>query len=241
MPREGIWASRLAGAMLVCLALLVAQPAMAQQKRTKFSDTIHVVQRKPVLQKGRFDLAPRFGMSLNDSIYRSFKVGTNANYHFTERFYVGGLFEWYNFGGVLGSPTTAYQDIATQTNTRADSAVLNWVGGLELGFAPIVGKFSLFNSAILYYDVSFTAGGIWTDSASIALPSAKGGPGGTVSISNRIFLNRWMAFNFEVRDNIYMATLKGLPDSTLTHAASASLGISLFLPTAFQYSDASDE
>lgn len=241
MPRERVWASRLAAITFACVALLLSVPGQAQQKQQKFSDTIHVIQRKPVLQKGRFDLAPRIGLTLNDSIQRNVRVGGNANYHFTERFYAGALFDWYNFGNVLGGPTSAFEEISNETNTNADAAVLNWAGGLELGFVPIVGKFSFFNSAILYYDVGITAGGVWTDSASIALPASKGGFGGTVSLSNRIFLTRWMAVNLEIRDTMFMASLKGLSEKSFTHVASASFGMSFFLPTAFEYSDTVDE
>ncbi len=241
MPRERVWATRLAASTFAFVALFVSVPGQAQQKQQKFSDTIHVIQRKPVLQKGRFDIAPRIGVTFNDAIQRNFRVGANANYHFTERFYVGALFDWYNFGGVLGGQSTAFEEIGTETKTNAEAPVLNWAGGLELGFVPIVGKFSFFNSAILYYDVGITAGGVWTDSASVALPSSKGGAGGTISLSTRIFLNRWMAVNLEVRDVMYMASLKGMTEKSLSHAASASIGMSFFLPTAFKYSDETDE
>ena len=80
--------------LLLCLFALPA-PLFAQQVRKKFKDTIHIVQRKPVLQKGRFELAPRFGMTFNDALYRSFRVGSSANYHITERLFIGGLFDWY--------------------------------------------------------------------------------------------------------------------------------------------------
>jgi outer membrane beta-barrel protein len=241
MPLHGIRVHRLSAALLVLFALLLALPAAAQQRSNKQGDTIHVVQRRPVLQKGRLDIAPRFGMSINDSIHRSFKVGVNGNYHFSERLYVGGLFEWYNFGTVLGGPTTLYRDVNAESRTAADSAVLKYVAGAELGFAPLVGKFALFNRGILFYDVSLTAGGVWTDSASIALPSSISGPGGTVSLNSRVFLNRWMAVNFEVRDVLFMARLRGLADETLTHVVTASLGLNFYIPGSFEYKDAAED
>lgn len=241
MPKHGIRARRASAALLVLLTLLIALPAAAQQRSNKQGDTIHVIQRRPVLQKGRLDLAPRFGVSVNDSMYRSFKVGANANYHFTERFYVGGLFEWYNFGGLLGGTTAMYEDVHRQSRTAPDSAVLNWAAGAELGFAPIVGKFALFNRGILFYDVSLSAGGVWTDSESVAIPTSKGGAGATVSLSARVFLNRWMAVNLEVRDIMFMGHLQGLPDSTLTHVVTTSFGFNFYIPGGFEYADTADE
>ena len=76
-------AGRLAGVSGACLMIftLAAPEAQAQQVRRKFKDKIHVVQKKPVLQKKRLEIAPRFGLSFNDPLYRSFKVGANLNYH----------------------------------------------------------------------------------------------------------------------------------------------------------------
>jgi outer membrane beta-barrel protein len=238
MPKDSMWWTRIAIVMVVGLSFsLVSETVSAQETRQEFSDTIHVVQKKPVLQKGRFDLVPRFGVSLNDSMYRSYKVGVNGNYHFSERFYAGGIFEWYNFGGVLGGPTSNFKDVNSQTRTTADAAYLNWAGGLELGFVPLAGKFALFNRAILYYDMALTAGGMWADASTIALPASQGGAAGTVSLSNRIFFNRWMAVNLEVRDVVFMAGLRNQDEKSMTHAVTASLGLSMYFPTAFRYSD----
>lgn len=238
MPKDSMWWTRIVIAMAVGLSLsVVGESSWAQETRQEFSDTIHVVQRKPVLQKGRFDLVPRLGMTINDSMYRSYKVGVNGNYHIAERLYVGGVFEWYNFGGVLGGPTSNFKDVNTETSTTADSAFLNWAGGLEVGFVPLAGKFALFNRSILYYDLAITAGGLWTDHSSIALTSARGGAGGTLSVSNRVFFNRWMAVNFEVRDVMYMATVRGVETTNLTHTVTASLGLSMYFPRTFSYSD----
>jgi outer membrane beta-barrel protein len=242
MPKHSMCWTRIAIVMAVGLTLTVgAQPASAQESRQQFSDTIHVVQRKPVLQKGRFDLVPRFGMSINDSMYRSFKIGVNGNYHVSERLYVGGLFEWYNFGGILGGPTSNFKDVNTQTRTTADASYLNWAGGLEVGFVPLAGKFALFNRAILFYDLAITAGGVYADASTIALPASQSGVGGTLSVTNRIFFNRWMAANFEVRDVLYTARLRGQQDKSLAHSVTASVGLSMYFPTTFRYSDEDDQ
>jgi outer membrane beta-barrel protein len=220
------------------LIVLMAQPALAQEEETTrqdFEDTVHVIQRKPVLQKGRFDLAPRMGVSVNDSMYRHYKAAVNGNYHFSERAYVGGLFEWYNFGDLIGGETGAFEETRNETRAAADAAVVNWVGGLEVGYKPIVGKFALFDSFILYYDVAVTAGGAFVNAESLALPSASGTFGGTVSAVSRLFLNDWMALNLEVRDLIFTADLRGEPGA-LTNIVTIGGGVSLYLPTTFEYS-----
>ena len=212
------------------------ETAPKEQVKRKFKDTIHVVQPKPVLQKMRFELAPRLGMTLNDSVTRNYKVGVNANFHILESLYVGGIFEWYDFGGVLGGTTDIYQQVQNQTGTVAESAVLNWFGGLELGYVPFWGKFALFDSTIAFYDFAITAGGGAINSESLAAPVGTAGGGGTVSLSGRIFLNKWIAMTLEVRDIIFLAELVGAPGS-LTNVVTAGLGVGLFLPTNFEYSE----
>lgn len=211
------------------------QPPKEQVKR-KFKDTIHVVQPKPVLQKMRFELAPRLGMTLNDSITRDYKVGVNANFHILESLYIGGIFEWYDFGDALGGTTDIYQQVQNQTGTVAEAAVLNWIGGLEIGYVPFWGKFALFNSTIAFYDFAITAGGGAVNSESIAAPTPVTGGGGTVSLSGRIFLNKWIAMTLEVRDVIFLAELVGAPGS-LTNIVTAGIGVGLFLPTNFEYTE----
>lgn len=215
-----------------------APEAQAQQVRKKFKDKIHVIQRKPVLQKKRFELAPRFGVSFNDPLYRSFKVGLNANYHITERLFVGGTFDWYDFGGTLGGPTDAYEKVISQANSAADTPIPNFSGGLEVGFVPIFGKFSLFNSKLGFYDVGISAGGGYVSSKSVALPAASGGAGGTVSVFTHLFINEWVSLNFEIRDTIYFATLQGADGTSMSHAVTAAGGVGLFFPKKFTYTTA---
>ena len=221
---------------LLCLFALPT-PLFAQQVRKKFKDTIHIVQRKPVLQKKRFELAPRFGMTFNDALYRHFRVGANANFHITERFFVGALFDWYNFGSALGGPTSAFTQTIAQTNSAPDTPVINWFGGAEIGFVPIFGKFSLFNSGLLFYDVGFTLGGGAAESRSAQLNTPEIGAGITASVFNHIFLNDWISLNFEVRDQIYFATLATSTEQQLAHAVSFSVGFGFFLPTRFEYTE----
>ncbi len=230
------------GACLAVVATMVPTVAFAQddapkeQVKRKFKDKVHVVQPKPVLQKMRFELAPRLGMTLNDSVTRNYKVGVNANFHILESLYVGGLFEWYDFGGALGGPTDIYQQVQNQTGTVVESAVLNWFGGLELGFVPFWGKFAIFNSNIAFYDFAITVGGGAVNSESLSLPAPGTGGGGTVALSGRIFLNKWIALNLEVRDIIFIANLAPGGNS-LTNVVSAGFGASFFLPTTFEYSE----
>ncbi|TXD37820.1 outer membrane beta-barrel domain-containing protein [Lujinxingia vulgaris] len=240
MPHRSFAARHLLALAALGSATVLSASVSAQETVQEFSDTIHVIQRRPVLQKQRVDLTPRFGVNVNDAIYRNFRVGANLNYHFSERFYAGAIFDWYDFGEVLGGPTQSFRDVDTEARASTDAAYLNWAGGAELGFAPLVGKFALFNRGLFFYDVSVSAGVLFANSASIARPSGQSGLAGTAALSTRVFLNDWMALNLEVRDTIYNAQLRGLPDGALTHSVSVGAGVSLYVPTAFEYSDSEE-
>ena len=228
-------------ALCACLAMVaMASPGWAatkpkQQVRKKFRDKIHVVQRKPVLQKKRFELSPSFGTTFNDPLYRSFKLGVAGRYHINERLFVGGLFDWYDFGGTLGGPTDVRARVISQTNSAPDTPVPIWAGGLEVGFVPIFGKFSLFNRKLGFYDVGVSAGGMYVSSRSLRLPAATQGPGATLSIFNHIFLSEWFSLNFEVRETLYFATIRGADSPQMSHAVTASGGIGLYFPRRFEY------
>ncbi len=225
-------------ALLIVLMLTTSVAVAEEMERADFADTIHVIQPKPVLQKGRFNLTPRLGMTINDAVYRNFKVGANANFHITERIYAGGVVQWYNFGDVIGGPTQTFSDVNAQTRATVDAAYLNWGAGAEIGFVPLFGKFAFMNRGIIFYDVALSAGAMFSESTSVSQPAARqSGPAGTVSISTRLFLNEWMAVNVEVRDVLFSGRVRGQPSGVLTHSVTLGAGMSFYFPMGFEYSD----
>lgn len=225
-----------------CAATAPAPEASAQDKpakqtiKRKYKDKIHVVQPKPVLQKMRFELAPRLGMTVNDSVTRNYRVGLNANFHILEPLYVGLTADLYNFGGALGGATNTFEQVQNETGAVPESALLNWFAGLEIGYVPFWGKFAIFNQSIAFYDFAVVVGGGAVNATSLfPVPTYTTG-GGTLSLQGRIFLSKWIAFTLEVRDVIFLADLNGA-SGALTNIASVGLGASFFLPTTFKYSE----
>ena len=234
------WALWSAVAITLLVASLEPSQAQAQQVRRKFKDPIHVIQPKPVVQEGRLDVQPRVGYVFNDPLASTLKAGVQARYHLSERIKLGAMFDWYNFGPTISGASDTYDQVQRQTNTAPDSPVLNWFAGLELGWTPIFGKFALFNSGIVYYDITLSVGGGFANAASLQLTSAKGGPALTLALINHIFVNDWVSVNIGVRDVSYFASLQNAEgDSTLSHAVSLDLGVSLFLGSSDRGEDAS--
>jgi len=220
------------------MTAVIAWPAEASaqdQVRRKFKDKIHVVQKKPVLQKKRVELVPHFGVSVNDPLYRAVRAGVNVNYNISERLFVGGLFDWYDFGNALGGQTTQYELASDQTQTIPDGPVINWAGGVEVGFVPIFGKFAIFNSGIVFYDVTVTAGALWVNDETIVSPVSTPGIGGTFSIATHVFLNEWFSVNLELRETAFGTQPQGAASGVLGHVVTTSLGVGFYLPTNVEY------
>ncbi|MEZ4462303.1 MAG: hypothetical protein R3E66_21780 [bacterium] len=59
-------------------------------------------------------------------------------------------------------------------------------------------------------------------------------------MSSRFFINRWLALNLEVRDLIFTQDLIG-SSGALANVVTVGGGLSIFLPTTFEYSDAASE
>lgn len=213
--------------------------ASAQEEREEFEDTIHIIQKKPVLVGGRFELTPQFGVTINDSVYRRFKTGANATYHITERIHVGGLFDWYDFGETLGGRTNVFDKTFKQTRTAADAPVVNWFGALEGGYTPIYGKFTLFNLAIIYYDISASLGVGAINSESLVQPEPSTGFAATGSLQSHLYISDWMALNVRVRDVLFPSTLTGPngQSNQISNLVTVSAGVSLYFPTSFEYSE----
>ena len=237
MKRQRIWLPLCALAVMMVGATW-AMPAEAQDSPADYGDSVHVVQPKPVLQSSRVSVTPRFGMTVNDSLYRNFQGGGSLSFHPGERFRLSGVFQWYDFGSALGGPTSAFREINSETGAAADSPYLNWAGGAEVGVSPLLGKLALFNRGVMFYDVTVSAGAMMTESSSIRRGDADTGMAGTLALSTRLFLNDWSALDLELRDVIFNGSYAG-GDTSLSHSVTLSLGLSFYLPMGFEYSETS--
>lgn len=214
-------------ALLAGFLVLVGAPSDAPAQQTE-DGTITVVQPKPMLRRQRVQLTPRMASTLNDAILRQWSVGGTLAYNASERLYVGGMFEWFDFDEAIGGPTLAYEEVIDQTNAVPEVAPLYWVGGLDVGFVPLYGKLVLFNKAIGYFDL-YVSGG------PMAVDSQRGvHVGGHVGAGFNLYFNRWLGLNTEFRDRL---TVEELTErgNTFTNTVTGSVGLTILLPFGFNY------
>ncbi len=188
---------------------------------------IAIIQPKPVLLQHRVEVIPRFGVAFADPLITQFHAGGSLYYHINERVHIGGTIEWYDFGGDFGGPTDTYNEVITVSSTVPELAPLSYYGGIEVGWVPIHGKFSLFDSLVVYFDFYGILGGGVIATVDDPMPAA------VVALGQRTFITDWMALLVEIRDRAYFEPLPS--GDTFTNILTVSAGLSFFLPPSFDY------
>jgi len=225
---------------------LAARPVKAE---------VYAVQQIYALRRGRFELNPFWGFSLNDQFVSHPGPGLALNYYLTNVLAIG-------INGTYYQPFNGDSDFNFQNRraTRLAVPLNEYLAGAALNFTyvPMYGKFSGFGNFIFHYD-GFLVGGVGT---MITRPIAVIDPDNrkfdwepkvafNVGFGLRIFLNRWLAVTGEIRDYIYVEQLENTDvattqaeqqnkatwtgESPLTNNVQAQIGISAFLPFSWEY------
>jgi outer membrane beta-barrel protein len=190
-------------------------------------DRVKVVQRKLILKKGRFEVAPAFSVSVNDPFFRKIGGGLSAVYWpadtlgvFADVFYLQTL-ETEN----VTLARQAYRSLLLESRLRLITAV-----GFQ--WSPIYGKVAWFNRDIIHFDVFFSGGfGLVGTSTGTHLAT-------TVGVGQRYLVNRWLGLFFKVENRLFpeLYPLRGGHVSSLSNVLTLSLGASIYFPMDFDYS-----
>jgi outer membrane beta-barrel protein len=205
------------------------------------------------LRLHRLELQPYWSFSLNDQFVSHPGPGLAANFYVTNVLAVGVNGTYY---GAFNSDSDFNFENRRATRIAVPLNEYQWTGNFNFTYVPVYGKFAGFGNFIFSYD-SYVVGGVGAISTR-PIPvidpdnrtfQYKPKLDVNVGIGLRIFLNRWFAFNLEVRDYIYDETLESLTiannptDQTtwtdkhdhITNDVQAQIGLSVFLPFSFEY------
>lgn len=196
-----------------------------QEEQSK--GAINVIQRKIIQNKGKIELFPCFGMSLNDPYLQTFSFAVGLGFHFQENFYLE------LFGGIsetIVEPAT--KDLQRESNLAPELSYYNYFADLNFVWIPISGKFSFFDTSILYFEMYLTAGGGYIDTSNSSTWSMN------IGVGQKFYLANWLAFRFELKDHIYNELYDNIivqgdqreKSKNLSHFLNVYLGISLFFP-----------
>jgi len=233
----------LATLVLSSLAV-VALPGQSHAQRRASLEEGSIVRRQLLYRSKRFELQPRIGGTLNDSFKRNMLVGLDLNYYLTNKFGLG-------LGGAFGA-VSLDTDLLTQIGQTVDDGqpsglaltVTTALFDAHLSYVPIFGKFALFKSMILDYDLHLLAGfggallGAEGNTEGEELSGFKPGP--MVGVGFRLFFADNMAITFDLRDYIFSSAdvqeapnqdgRRASPVTELRNNIAIGFGFSLFFP-----------
>lgn len=217
---------------------------------------IWAVQRIYALHRGRVDLQPSFGISMNDPYVQHQAVNLGLSYYITEVLGIGVNFNFYRW---MNAPTPLNFRLSRSTHQVAPINEYFWGGQLNFTYVPMYGKFAFFEEWILHWDVWVIGGGgfIFTRPIPTIDPDVRSFDFSmkfcfNIGIGGRLFLNRFLALYLELRDYIFPEELESLntysdearrydkkqwldEDLKLTNNVMLHVGVSLFIPFAFEY------
>ncbi len=203
----------------------------SQKKKREFNDKIVVIQRKPFMRRNRVELAPMFYGGINDSLLFQVGVGGQVNYHIFEWLYVGvygGWQDWRAADRKMNGLSEAYDDIIDATDAVPTTSIVDgYVGGV-VGFVPLYGKFSIFNTSVVHWDFSLGIGG------GTVYTRANGFKGaGLITVDHRWYLLKWLSLNVGLKGWIYYEDI-GSREGVFTHWQ-AGIGVGFWLPASWTY------
>lgn len=202
-------------------ALMVLAGSFSASALIRNSNTISVVQRRPVLKALRVEVAPVFGVSLNESLTRHIFVGGTLNFHILEQLFIGGSYQHY-----FGKTTSLFREVQTEYEVFPEKRVAKWAAFGHIGYAPIDGKFALFNSWVIHFDVYIFAGGGVTRTTGNR-------PTGIFGVGSRMFMNKWLTINWEIRDQLYQEKFNA--GKSIVNNVVFTVGLTFFIPFGFKY------
>ncbi len=229
---------------------------LAAEAKKPVRAEVYAVQQQYVIKAQRFEIMPYFAITLNDQFVNHDAPGLALNYYLTQVLAVGVNGNWYQG---LNAPS----DFNFQNRRAALISVplteYQFSGDLNFTYVPMYGKFAGFGDFIFHYD-AFVDGGVGvirTRPIPVIDPDNRKFDWNNyvnfdVGIGFRIFFNRWLAAVFEVRDIMYFEKIEAVtiatnptdqvnpktwydPDTHFTNDIQMQVGLSMFLPTSFDY------
>ena len=228
---------------LAAIVVLVPVGELAAAEDKAVSDDGPIVRRKVLYRSTRVEIAPAAGMTLNDAFRRNIVAGAGFNYHLTNEFGIGVSGGY----GVLHPSTDLANNIQTTLQNTSPSTLgtisyseIQWLVDFTLSYVPIFGKFSVFKSATIPYDLHLNGG--LTVVNEVGQSAVPGGnvdseieglrPGGVVGGGVRLFLSDMLSLNLDVK-TLFISRApvsSGSANAELKPTMFGTLGVGIFLP-----------
>ncbi len=223
--------------------------ASTKDDKSQWKDIL-VIPRKAFLKQRRLELAPYFGVTMNDALIRHYAFGGQLNYWVTDVLGVG--LEGTYFRKDLTDGTVLIQSQYFRIPTLNQ---LHFGAFLNFQYVPVYGKFTFFNRGIVHWEALLDLGlGVTNteiiprDASAATFSSNNITP--LIGFGGRIFLTDFMTFYFTLRDmvsqdkfeptsrmpNEPIGQVQAKADGQIVNNVLLTLGLSFYVPPRFDYS-----
>jgi outer membrane beta-barrel protein len=208
---------------------LIAAPASALAQEDATVERIHVVEKRPFTEAGRFELSLFGPVQVNPKFTMHAGVGAEIAYHLRENLAVQFGTTWFAFAVQSGLSEELAAKVS-QAPVAADALLVqaDALAGLEL--MPVYGKFDVFDGKILRIGLYLNAGlGVAKTRLQLRPPTAEGGrsfgdtgfrPEAGLGVGFRIFVSERFTVRLELRDRVYSAYVSKVNGCTFQDAHS---------------------
>jgi len=214
------------------------KPAAAPASGTLFGerdvalgDRVKAVQRKGVLKRGRFEVAPFLALSVNDAFYQKVGGGLRLAYSLQDSFAVAVRGAYYT---PFRTDNARVGKLAFQsqllTSQLYGQAMFDGV------WSPVYGKAAFLGDSIVHFDLFLLAGfgAVW--SATSDAPRSEGPhPAAELGGGVRFYPKEWMAFELGLAATFYPDQPIVSVPATIQKVFVANVGVSFFFPTSYEY------
>ena len=206
--------------LLLVVSILLPAFSLAQ---TTSDRAISVIQQKPLIRSMRVELTPTFGYTVNDTLREYMQAAATLRFHITDVWSVG-----VNYGHYFADDRELVLELQDDYSVFPERNSVQWFAGGDVGWTPIYGKFVLFESGIVHWDMYVTAGAGVTKTLSPD-PVVTG----TVGLGARFYMTQWLTLTLELKDHIYPESFKAgtkVLNNLVFHS-----GLSIFMPFTTEY------
>jgi outer membrane beta-barrel protein len=194
-------------------------------------DRVKAVQRKGVLKRGRFEVAPLLSLSVNDAFYQKVGGGLRVAYSIQDSFAIAARGSYYTpmrtDNGRVGRLAFQSQLLTSQLYGQA---MLDGV------WSPVYGKAAFLGDSIVHFDLFLLAGFGAAWSATSDAPRSEGPhPAAEVGGGVRFYPKEWMAFELGLAATFYPDQPIVSVPATIQKVFVANVGVSFFFPTSYEY------
>ncbi|MCA9521544.1 MAG: outer membrane beta-barrel domain-containing protein [Myxococcales bacterium] len=214
---------------LALLVVLVHGEASAQSRNINIDDA-PALRREIKWRAERFEIMPTFSQTFHDAYVQNFLVGLDLSYHIKNWVSIG-----LNFAFGFKRNTNLTKQINDTLGQSIEVAQLRLLLMANVQFAPIYGKFTMFNKAMAYYDLHLLVGvGMAQIKSNGELIGSSFNFAPMVGVGFRLFATEYLGINVDFRDVIVKQALNVASDGTVSkkfvNNLMYTIGISVLLP-----------